>query len=129
LLAAGLTEEQILQDFEQFREGSRTGVTFLQIAVDANPLIAAPESELLDALTALPITTVAPYRYRHALPTALSLIGQRDAKDAELLALALALHIPVWSNDKDFDGIPGVVRLSTEEMVRCYLTPPDTSAQ
>jgi predicted nucleic acid-binding protein len=28
----------------------------------------------------------------------------RDPEDADLLALALQLEIPVWSNDNDFKG-------------------------
>lgn len=33
-------------------------------------------------------------------------IGKRDPDDVALLALALKLQIPVWSNDKDFRVAP-----------------------
>ena len=31
------------------------------------------------------------------------LIGKRDPDDVQLLALALALDIPIWTNDRDFE--------------------------
>jgi len=31
-------------------------------------------------------------------------IGKRDPDDVDLLALALELKIPIWSNDGDFEG-------------------------
>ncbi len=31
-------------------------------------------------------------------------IGKRDPDDNDLLALALALDVPIWSNDKDFEA-------------------------
>jgi predicted nucleic acid-binding protein len=41
----------------------------------------------------------------------------RDPDDAHVLALALALEIPIWSNDRDFE-ISGVTCYSTEQMLR-----------
>lgn len=40
--------------------------------------------------------------YRNKLEEARRRIGERDPDDVELLALALSLGIPVWSNDNDF---------------------------
>lgn len=42
--------------------------------------------------------------YEEKLIEARSRIGTRDPDDIDLLALALVLEIPVWSNDSDFDG-------------------------
>ncbi|KUK41323.1 MAG: putative ribonuclease VapC [Clostridia bacterium 62_21] len=39
--------------------------------------------------------------YSQQIPAALGLIGKRDPDDVELVALALALGCPVWSNDND----------------------------
>jgi predicted nucleic acid-binding protein len=50
--------------------------------------------------------------YREFLPEALRRIGKRDPEDVDLLALALALQIPIWTNDRDFQGTG----------VRCYTT-------
>lgn len=86
------------------------------------------EQDLLAALEGLPLRVIPSYRYRHALPTALTAIGQRDPKDAELLALALALRLPIWSNDRDFDIAQGVVRLDTAAMVHRYLFPDEEIA-
>lgn len=50
--------------------------------------------------------------YRKWIPEAARRIGQRDPNDVELLALALALEIPIWTNDNDFK----------ETGVTCYTT-------
>jgi predicted nucleic acid-binding protein len=72
---------------------------------------------VLLAVGALPVTIVDRAEYAAAIPEAMKRIGQRDPDDAELLALALTFNVPVWSNDKDFDGT-GVPRLTTEALLR-----------
>jgi len=54
-------------------------------------------------LASLPITVVAEMYYESQRAEALRRIGERDPDDAELLALALHLEAPVWSNDNDFE--------------------------
>jgi len=49
--------------------------------------------------------------------TALQRIGRRDPTDADLLALALAEDVPLWSQDKDFEGC-GVRVYSTTELLK-----------
>jgi predicted nucleic acid-binding protein len=44
-------------------------------------------------------------------------IGNRDPDDIPILALALALSIPLWSNDKDFKDA-GVEWYTTERLLR-----------
>jgi predicted nucleic acid-binding protein len=41
--------------------------------------------------------------YADALPEATRRITDRDPDDVEILALALHLDIPLWSNDNDFE--------------------------
>ena len=41
--------------------------------------------------------------YLAALPEAEKQIGHRDPDDVEILALALHLRLPIWSNDNDFE--------------------------
>jgi predicted nucleic acid-binding protein len=41
--------------------------------------------------------------YRNQMDEARRRIGKRDPDDVELLALAIALGIPIWSNDSDFE--------------------------
>ncbi len=76
------------------------------------------EELLLRDLEELPITAFHPREYDAALARARRLIGSRDADDAELLALGLALDIPIWSNDKDFRGLPGVTVYTTDDLAR-----------
>src|SRR5947209_608460 len=56
--------------------------------------------DVTDALAILPLRVYGLAEYESHLPKANEQIGGRDPKDAALLALALALGIPVWSQDK-----------------------------
>jgi predicted nucleic acid-binding protein len=75
------------------------------------------EDLVLLSVAALPVTVIEPAAYAAAIPEAKKRIGQRDPDDIELLALALAFDVPVWSNDKDFEGT-GVEWLTTEKLLR-----------
>ena len=69
-----------------------------------------PEDLLLDVLELLPITIYAEHEYAAELRTARRLLSDRDEDDVALAALALHLQIPIWSNDRDYEGFPtGVV--------------------
>ena len=50
--------------------------------------------------------------FSRLIPRARRLIGGRDPDDIDLLALALTLDVPVWTNDRDFEGTG----------VECYTT-------
>lgn len=58
---------------------------------------------LLLACAALPIAIVERSDYEVNLSTARRRIGKRDPDDIDVLALALTLKLPVWSNDSDFE--------------------------
>ena len=55
--------------------------------------------------------------YKDRLAEAEKLIGQRDPYDVDLLALALKLNIPIWSNDDDFKDMP-VPRYTTAQLLK-----------
>lgn len=76
-----------------------------------------PVDVLILAAAALPITVVERAEYARKLPQALRQIGSRDPEDADLLALALHLKIPVWSNDRDFTSAR-VELFTTEDLLR-----------
>jgi len=67
-----------------------------------------PLQEALASLSLLPLTVYGRSFYKSKLPEAHELIGKRDPDDVDLLALALKLNLPVWTNDKDFEntGVP-----------------------
>lgn len=71
------------------------------------------------ALDLLPLTTCSPKTYRRSLKTARIQIAHRDPGDVEILALALALQRPLWTNDKDF-GATSVQTLTTAELLAIY---------
>ncbi len=43
--------------------------------------------------------------------------SKRDPKDVDILALALKFKVPVWSEDKDFEGIEGLVLFKTSDLL------------
>lgn len=55
--------------------------------------------------------------YRDAFRKAKTMIAERDPDDIHLLALALKLSCPIWSNDKDFEG-HGVRVYSTLDLIK-----------
>jgi predicted nucleic acid-binding protein len=52
------------------------------------------------------------------VPTALSVIGQRDPDDAEIVALAIALDVPLRTSDRDARGIRGLTVYTTADLAR-----------
>jgi len=76
----------------------------------------SPDAVLL-AIAALPVRVVAREDYAAAVPQAEKRIGERDPDDIDLLALAVQLQIPVWSNDNDFEGT-GVEWYTTAELLK-----------
>lgn len=57
------------------------------------------------AIAALPVTIVVYAHYAKSIAEATKRIGRRDPEDIDLLALALHLQIPIWSNDRDFERL------------------------
>lgn len=76
-----------------------------------------PLDVVLLAIAALPVTVVSPAQYAKSVPEAIRRIGRRDPDDVHLLAVALHFQIPVWSNDRDFEGV-AVDLLTTERLLR-----------
>lgn len=74
--------------------------------------------EILEAqLRLLAVTEHTTADYKSFMPRATRLIGRRDPDDVELLALALALDIPIWTNDRDF-SVAGVECYTTAEFLK-----------
>ena len=76
-----------------------------------------PADLLFLAGACLPVTVVVPKDYAASMAEAKRRIGRRDPDDVPLLALAIQFGVPVWSNDKDFEGC-GVPWLTTEAVLR-----------
>jgi predicted nucleic acid-binding protein len=74
--------------------------------------------EVLEAqLRLLAVRECERHEYAHKLEAAKRAIGKRDLDDVDLLALALAFGVPVWSNDSDFDDA-GVEWYTTARLLR-----------
>lgn len=72
---------------------------------------------LLLAMAALPVTIVGPSKYSKSMAEAIKRIAGRDPDDVHLLALALHSHVPIWSNDHDFEDT-GIKVFTTEGLLR-----------
>ena len=68
----------------------------------------------------LPVRIIEMGEYKAKLPFAQEHIGQRDADDVHLVALALAKGIPIWSNDRDFEDIPHVTAYPTAKLLKLF---------
>ena len=73
-------------------------------------------SEVEAAFQCIPILVVPDPDFAHCLSEAWKRIGERDPDDIALLALALAMQIPIWSNDKDF-AIAGIELWTTADVM------------
>ena len=72
---------------------------------------------LLLTLAALPVTVVERPEYRRQIAEAGRRIRRRDPHDVDVLALALHLTLPVWSNDNDFEDA-GIEWHTTAELLK-----------
>lgn len=69
----------------------------------------------------LPVVRHPESEYAGRLPEALEQLGARDPEDAHALALASTLALPLWSNDRDFEGL-AVERYATAQLLRALET-------
>lgn len=67
--------------------------------------IYVPEEMLRLELELLLLTVCKKENYRDFVPGAKKRITERDKNDVDLLALALKLDYPIWTNDQDFEQI------------------------
>ena len=51
-----------------------------------------------------------------------AIVEQRDPDDVEVLALTLRLGVPLWSNDRDFEGT-SVELFTTAQLLRLFFGP------
>ena len=75
------------------------------------------EPDLLREFQLLPIIACQPNQYDSHVPRADRLIANRDPKDVQILALTLRLGRPIWTEDRDFDDLPGVSVRRTADLL------------
>ena len=122
LLAAHATTIDFLAPDTAFEEARKHLPTILRARGDDGTGEAAA-LEALDAVTAI-VTPVPASSYESMQAQALARIGRRDAHDWPVLACALLLSCPVWTEDQDFFGT-GVATWTTAR-VELYLSDPNT---
>ena len=75
------------------------------------------ELDLLREFELLPIIACQPNEYDSYLDEARRLISHRDRKDVQILALTLKLGYPLWTEDRDFDGIEAISVRRTADLI------------
>ncbi len=86
---------------------------------------AAAALETIDAMTSV-VTAVPASSYEPLRAAALARIGPRDPHDWPVLACALLLNCPIWTEDRDFFGT-GVATWTTA-LVELYFSEPEPGA-
>jgi predicted nucleic acid-binding protein len=74
------------------------------------------QADLYFALVVAPVEVYNQDFYKDKLELAEHRIGKRDIDDVDLLALALKLSIPIWTNDKDYN-VAGVKTYTTAQLL------------
>jgi predicted nucleic acid-binding protein len=124
LLATHAARIDFLAPDTAFEEARRHLPAILR-ARGADPQVEAGALDVLDAATAIvtpvPVSSYAPMRM-----TALARIGRRDPHDWPVLACALRLDCPIWTEDRDFFGT-GVATWTTA-LVELYFADPDAAS-
>jgi predicted nucleic acid-binding protein len=72
---------------------------------------------ILEALNLLPITSYQKEYYQEKRFIAEQLICTRDPKDIDILALVLTTQAILWTEDKDFEDIPGISIVHTKDLL------------
>ena len=75
------------------------------------------EMQLLRRFRALPLVALQDAVYRSQIPLAKKLIARRDPRDVDILALTLRLGFPLWTHDRDFEGIAQIRTVTTAELL------------
>ena len=74
-------------------------------------------------LDLLPLTVYELKSYRRSMKKAKLQIAHRDPEDIEILALALELGRPLWTNDRDFEDTAIQVLTTAELLAICFPKP------
>lgn len=71
----------------------------------------------------LPLTIYQSKTYRHSITKAKMQVARRDPDDVDILALAIELGHPLWTNDKDFEET-SIRVFTTAELLTMYFPKP-----
>jgi predicted nucleic acid-binding protein len=121
LLVAHAATIDFLAPDTAFDEARKHLPTILRARGDDGTGVVAVLDEL-DVVTAI-VTPVPASSYEPLRGPALARIGQRDPHDWQVLACALLLNCPIWTEDRDFFGT-GVATWTTA-LVELYLADPN----
>jgi predicted nucleic acid-binding protein len=87
---------------------------YLSIIADKYDL---SEKLLETQLKLLPLKVYSQDYYKYFLSRASEILYGRDKDDIELLALAMKLKVPIWSNDRDFN-VSGLEVYTTAKLLK-----------
>ncbi|RME63353.1 MAG: hypothetical protein D6778_09750 [Nitrospirae bacterium] len=75
------------------------------------------EEEIEKALGLLPLKVYSREDYRDKITESERIIKGIDEKDLDILALALKLKAPIWTNDRHFENIREVRVVKTQDLI------------
>jgi len=75
------------------------------------------EVEIKKALNLLPLKVYSRKDYRDKIKESKKIIKTIDEKDIDILALALKLNTPIWTNDRHFESVREVRVMKTQDLI------------
>jgi predicted nucleic acid-binding protein len=121
VLLSAVLGKAALRIFSEYKIPVHTTLFNTEEVEEYLPRLASKYGVLLETLQLqwklLPVRIHAYAEYAHRFEESRSIMDLRDSDDAHLLALSLALGLPLWSNDRDFEDV-GVECLSTARLLK-----------
>ena len=116
----GVRVRTFLERYEKICEFYSPDVCFLEARRYLPPIVgnrgldAGPALAVLDEIARL-VQLIEPVLYQFFEAVARTRIAPRDLRDWPVVALALALNLPIWTEDQDFFG-SGIATWTTDRV-------------
>jgi predicted nucleic acid-binding protein len=116
-LMGGRAEDILLSQRFSFHSAQHTMFEVQKYVPRVAAKLRVTDGELLPAYNLLPVVVYQPAAYGSHIEQARALIEARDRKDVQILALTLKLGYPLWSDDRDFEGIEEIQLIKTKDLI------------
>lgn len=116
-LMGGRAEDILLSPLFSFHSTQHTLFEVQKYVPRMAAKLGIREQELLEAYNLLPVVAYQPVTFESHIEQAKSLIEARDQNDVQILALALKLQRPLWSDDRDFESIHEIELVKTADLL------------
>ena len=114
---AGKAAAKVLDQPVEIHTTIHTVLEVMEYMVKFSTYYGVHVSYLLKQFKSMPLRVWDRKFYKEKCREAELLIGKRDPKDVDVLALTLKLDVPIWTNDNDFKGLP-IKRYTTAQLLK-----------